>query len=355
MRLLIEQFDLKNRSHDHIKSRLYTYLFLFMGIFLSAFLLYHSDSRAEEEGLFTDYGYEVENNVEYDCMYGPDYGMQLTMEVVNCQEWVSLREMPDVNSRRLAVVPLGALFFDCYWYSDEFVFGEYNGQYGYILADYLTFYSAEPYGEGYEVWDDYGAYFDEVILSYDEMAGFGSEILNEPLDDCRIIAVRSYENGESLYVGCYTYEDEFLWGYITGTEYKTELDATDTFIAGTEEDPRVAIFNVGLGLYMVESITGDIIWELAPTEASFSGSICQAVDQKGTMYVAGYYDTDITAVSIDGEVLWQANADNDDVYWPYEINVYNDEIVVDYESGTENGHFVVAYNLDGRPEWMDVF
>ena len=156
-------------------------------------------------------------------------------------------------------------------------------------------------------------------------------------------------------MGCYTYEDEFLWGYITGTEYKTELDATDTFIAGTEEDPRVAIFNVGLGLYMVESITGDIIWELAPTEASFSGSICQAVDQKGTMYVAGYYDTDITAVSIDGEVLWQANADNDDVYWPYEINVYNDEIVVDYESGTENGHFVVAYNLDGRPEWMDVF
>ena len=61
------------------------------------------------------------------------------MKVVNCKEYVSLREEASTKSTRLAKVPLGAVV---YAFIDE---GEYNGffwctyhdEYGFILADYL--------------------------------------------------------------------------------------------------------------------------------------------------------------------------------------------------------------------------
>ena len=36
-----------------------------------------------------------------------------TMEVVNCNEWVSLREKPSTSSERLAKVSLGATVHSC--------------------------------------------------------------------------------------------------------------------------------------------------------------------------------------------------------------------------------------------------
>jgi len=65
------------------------------------------------------------------------------LRVVNCSEWVNMREMPDTGSRRLAKVPLGALFQDCTAAENGFVFGRYQGQEGYISADYLA--SAQEY------------------------------------------------------------------------------------------------------------------------------------------------------------------------------------------------------------------
>lgn len=59
------------------------------------------------------------------------------MKVVNCQEWVSLREQPDAASECLVEVPLGAIVENCSAETKAFVYAEYNGMSGYIMAQYL--------------------------------------------------------------------------------------------------------------------------------------------------------------------------------------------------------------------------
>lgn len=61
------------------------------------------------------------------------------LTVVNCEEWVSLREHPDTNSTRLAKVPLGAKV-EAYYYgsNQDFYVCFYDGKVGFILKKYLT-------------------------------------------------------------------------------------------------------------------------------------------------------------------------------------------------------------------------
>ena len=59
------------------------------------------------------------------------------MEVVNCNEWVSLREKPSTSAARLVKVSLGAIVHSCYAFSDEWCYAQYDGYTGYILSKYL--------------------------------------------------------------------------------------------------------------------------------------------------------------------------------------------------------------------------
>ena len=59
------------------------------------------------------------------------------MEVVNCNEWVSLRESPSTSSKRLVKVSLGAIVSNCEQLNEEWIYAEYDGYSGYILAMYL--------------------------------------------------------------------------------------------------------------------------------------------------------------------------------------------------------------------------
>ncbi|MDD5804146.1 MAG: SH3 domain-containing protein [Clostridia bacterium] len=59
------------------------------------------------------------------------------MQVVNCQEWVSLRQEPDVNSTCVDRVPLGTILRNCFRASEKFYYVEYNGLSGYVHGDYL--------------------------------------------------------------------------------------------------------------------------------------------------------------------------------------------------------------------------
>ncbi len=59
------------------------------------------------------------------------------MEVVNCNEWVSLREEPSTKSSRLVKVSLGAIVSNCRQVNDAWIYAEYDGYSGYILAEYL--------------------------------------------------------------------------------------------------------------------------------------------------------------------------------------------------------------------------
>jgi len=59
------------------------------------------------------------------------------MEVVNCNEWVSLRQRPSTSAKRLVKVSLGAIVNNCRQIDDEWIYVEYDGYSGYILAKYL--------------------------------------------------------------------------------------------------------------------------------------------------------------------------------------------------------------------------
>lgn len=88
--------------------------------------------HAAAEGMYEDYyGYGMGRNLGW-------------MYVVNCEEWVSLREHPDTGSRRLAKIPLGTRL-EVYQVNEEFgecVYQEYTG---YVLLSYLS--SREPVAE----------------------------------------------------------------------------------------------------------------------------------------------------------------------------------------------------------------
>ncbi len=61
-----------------------------------------------------------------------------SMEVVNCNEWVSLRESPSTSSKRLVKVSLGAIVSNCEQLNEDWIYAEYDGYSGYILAQYLA-------------------------------------------------------------------------------------------------------------------------------------------------------------------------------------------------------------------------
>lgn len=74
--------------------------------------------------------------------------MAETMQVINCQYWVSLRSEPSTSSPRITTVPLGALV-DAMFYIGQFIYCDYQGLQGYILAANLGFISP-VYDYGYD-------------------------------------------------------------------------------------------------------------------------------------------------------------------------------------------------------------
>ena len=90
-----------------------------------------------------------------------------TMLVDNCEEWVSLRDGPGTGCGRLAKVPLFALVTDAEWepICGDFIYCNYDGQFGYILAKYLVPW-ADPEPE------EAGRFVSDLGFSFDYDAGF---------------------------------------------------------------------------------------------------------------------------------------------------------------------------------------
>lgn len=64
-------------------------------------------------------------------------GVSDVMAVANCNEYVSLRQLPDKSSKRLAKVYLGELVSQCHAAENDFIRCDYHGTSGYIMAKYL--------------------------------------------------------------------------------------------------------------------------------------------------------------------------------------------------------------------------
>ena len=189
-------------------------------------------------------------------------------------------------------------------------------------------------------------------MTYEEVTSFGYEVLNEQTNGFTVYASRDYTNGETLKIGVFR-DGEPIWGYCVTCPYDTELQITNAFMAGTAQDPTVIIFNAEESMRMVDLVSGEVIWEKSIEELQVGGSLAYDVGEDGTIYCAGYYDRGPTAISMSGEVLWRAQPQDPETYWPYAIEVEDPYVLVVYATGTETENDVVAYGMDGSWQWAD--
>lgn len=285
-------------------------------------------------------------------------------KVVNCDEWVSLRSEPDVNSIRLTEVPLDSFVLDCGESVNGFNFVSFAGAYGYIKSDYLEAYTEESvsmedlseYETSYEDHYVQPASTLPLLMTYDEIQSGEYEVLNYTNGDFTVFATVTFsdEDGEILRIGGFR-GGEPLWGYISNVPYLAELDNINAAIAGTAQNPQVIIFNAEAGMLMVDMFFGDILWEISSEHLQVGGSICLHVTEDGTIYCSGYYDDGPTAISADGNIIWRAQKSNPDIYWACGIEAESDLVLVDYATGNDEGSDVVAFDInDGTERWHDI-
>lgn len=243
------------------------------------------------------------------------------MQVVNCEDWVSLRSAPSTQAERLAQVPLGAYVTGEYDPYSDFSHCSYGGASGYILNQYLE-----------------------------------TPALAAQVDGRTVLATRSYgDSSEVLEVACLDSAGGECWKRVFESPYTTELDCTDAFVAGTAADPLVLVHVSGVGLTALDLYTGAPRWALESAAVDLGGSISHAVGADGTMYIGGYYGPDPVAVSADGELLWQSSSvygESDgnslDFWWLYALELGPDGLTATYDMSADGRGGQVLYSLDGE-------
>ena len=265
------------------------------------------------------------------------------MRVANCASSVTLRKEPTTDSNALTQVPLNAVVRSCSVAENGFVECCYEDLTGYILGDYLIVVTAEDL-------------LSRAPIGYSEIILSNKVILETSVNGLSLAACREYESGgERLKVGAFDENARNVWSLSTATVDFTELDQTDAFLGGTEEKPLLMVHNSQIGLMCLDIPTGEILWTLKNETVSLGASICHAVSENGTMYIAGFYGPDPVAITMDGEVLWMSDVGNGDVFWPYQIELQTNAIVVKYDSYSQtNGFYVVFYDYKGETLWVTV-
>ena len=255
----------------------------------------------------------------------------LEMEIVNCEEWVSLRLQPDSASDRCAQVPLGAAVRGFYASHGEFSLCQYDGHTGYILNQYLQDKARVA----------------EVSLPQGEPS-YELEIPGGKLKVWRGFGA----TGEIMRLGCYDAAENLLWKYETESLVSTELSALDVFLNDGAQTPMVMVYNADCGLIALDSATGKEKWTLAAGEVNLGASITHALAGDGTMYIGGYYGPDPVCISPEGEVQWEASSMHEenggqmDFCWLDSIVVLSDGIAAHYNNCDEP--VWVGYDLKGR-------
>lgn len=133
--------------------------------------------------------------------------------VVNCNEWVSLREHADTSSFRLAKVPLGARVSDCYDTAFDFYLCEYRGEIGFIRKHYLSTVRPKPTKKPKQV-DRY----DLNLYEYRQVAskGRGSLVFqNAPRGS--FMKGFKYYDGDWIYVNVKWRSEGYAMAYEKGT------------------------------------------------------------------------------------------------------------------------------------------
>ena len=104
-----------------------------------------------------------------------------TMMVDHCDEWVSLRDGPGTGCDRIAKVPLYAIVTDAEHdeFCGDFIYCNYDGQYGYILAKYLEPWAdPEPEASAHFASDQGFSFdYDASVLAVDADGSEGGQSL----------------------------------------------------------------------------------------------------------------------------------------------------------------------------------
>ena len=267
-----------------------------------------------------------------------------TMRVVNCKEWVSLREKASQNTERLAKVPLGELVYDCYQDEKGFVYCQYQGTCGYILKKYL-----EKVSGMLKPGEDIG---ESRIMTMDEILENAAVTLDWSEYNVQVVAAREeQEQGgsviEVLRVGCFL-DEEPVWGFETEAEMIGQMTMVRAFMGGSDLNPQVMVYNGLYGLAMLDLLSGRVLWTLSAGVKNLGDAAVVAVSEDdGTMYIAGTEGPTPTAVSNQGHVLWESVIRDKSIFDPFEIILGKDNIQVKYRCGLEEGYKLVTLDYTG--------
>ena len=136
-----------------------------------------------------------------------------SMTIVNCDNWVTLREKASTHADTVTRIPRGENV-EAYSYDDRFVECYYYGLHGYVLKDYLSGSSVRDY-QRYEFGDSI-----EQNTDYDNFLGFMRVVNCEDWVTLRAsastkaTAVIRIPRGER--VEAYKYNSEFMECYYNG-------------------------------------------------------------------------------------------------------------------------------------------
>ena len=136
-----------------------------------------------------------------------------TMTVVNCENWVTLRESPSTSAATVIRVPYGENV-DAYAYNGRFTECYYKGLHGYILSYYLSDgyyrdYQRYEYGDSTEQNTDYDNFMGSMRI-----VNCNSWVTLRSSPSTKASAVTRIPLGE--YVQAYKYNDRFAECYYNG-------------------------------------------------------------------------------------------------------------------------------------------
>ena len=266
------------------------------------------------------------------------------MQVIRCNEYVTLRAEPYKKARALAKVPLGAVVYNCRTIREKksFLYAEYEGVAGYILAKYL------------EKAPEYEPAVTSAIsgnLTENEIRNNGDIVLDWHDYNISVLASHAFQTKggsetEVLRIGCFI-DGEPLWGHTETLEVFSRRTMLRVFIGGTEDDPMVMLFDGGYGLSLLDLLSGKERWVLTVGNSNLGDGTATAVGENGNIFIAGTDGPDLTAVSPDGYVLWTVD-DYPDLFDPAEIFLNKNTIQVRFRSGMENSFILATFDYSGE-------
>lgn len=266
-------------------------------------------------------------------------------KVVWCKEYISLREKPYKTAKRLLEIPLGAIVYNVKEIrSAQFYQVEYEGVTGYALKGYL-----KPAPE-------YEPPANSSItkrMTLEEVKGSGEVVLDWKDYNMSVIAVRDHHkakrrNWEVLRIGCFI-DGNPVWGHeetIDVTHCKTDM--LRAFIGGVKDDWQVMVYNGGYGLSMLDLLSGRERWSVTVREVPMGNGAATAVDDQGTVYIAGSEGPDPVAISDEGQVIWQASTDDPQLTGACEIRTLDNIIEVKYRGNDDNTCRIAAFDNSGN-------